>query len=113
AGLGGGSSDAASVLKILCKYFDKTIKNAKLKKLSLMLGSDVPFFILSKSAYAESRGEKLTQLPEFKIWYKILIINPGIHVSTKEAYEGLRISGKGLWNKKQLHKIKKFELKNT
>ena len=75
AGLGGGSSDAASILKILSRYFG--IENdAKLKKIALELGSDVSFFFLAKAAYATSRGEKLTTLPEFKIRYKILIILP-------------------------------------
>lgn len=110
AGLGGGSSDAASTLKTLCKYFNKSIKGTRIKKLALMLGSDAPFFLLNKPAYAESRGEKLTPLPHFKIRHKILIVNPGIHVSTKEAYQKLRITNGKLQIKKCFNKLKTFKL---
>lgn len=88
AGLGGGSSNAAAVLKILSKHF--RLKNdGKLSKLASGLGSDVPFFLLGKPAFAGSRGEKLTLLPKFKINYDILLVNPDIQISTKWAYEKL------------------------
>ncbi len=102
----------------------------KLNKLALNLGSDVPFFMLGKPAYATSRGEKLTPLPKFKINYKILIVNPGIHVSTKFAYDSLdkakvksaspehQSKGKkpvlsGAEGAKKLNKIKTFNLKDA
>ncbi len=112
AGLGGGSSDAASTLNILSKFFNKTNK-AKLKNVALELGSDVPFFLSGKPSYAELRGEKLTSLPDFKIRYKILIVNPGIHVSTKEAYGGLKMTRNKPQIRQTLNKFKKFKISDS
>lgn len=56
--------------------------------LALQLGSDVPFFIRSTPAYAQSRGEILTYL-NYKINSPILIVNPGIHISTKWAFQSI------------------------
>ncbi len=119
AGLGGGSSDAAGVLKKLLQHCHpelvsgsniKIQKHARIEILSniaLKLGSDVPFFLSPKPAYATSRGEKLTALPDFKIRHKILIVNPGIHVSTKWAYEQLHVADFRL---QVLKKIKTFKI---
>lgn len=85
AGLGGGSSDAAFTLKAINDLFDLKISEEKLRELSLNLGSDVPLFLHDLPAYAESRGEKLTKI-DFKIHHPILIVNPGIHISTKWAF---------------------------
>lgn len=65
AGLGGGSSDAAAVLKILFGYFKNTHKSVDLKslqKLALKFGSDIPFFLNPVTSYGYFRGEKLTRL---------------------------------------------------
>lgn len=110
AGLGGGSSDAASVLKVLLKHFKTTAGvqyTESLRKIALSLGSDVPFFMLNKPAYATGRGEKLTPLPRFKIHYKILIVNPGIHISTPWAYKELKIKNH---KQRSLDKVKKFDI---
>jgi 4-diphosphocytidyl-2-C-methyl-D-erythritol kinase len=85
AGLGGGSSDAAAVLKTLKKIFKLNIDRSKLDILALRLGSDVPFFLNPKPSYASSKGESL-QKRELKINHPILLVNPGIHISTKWAY---------------------------
>ncbi len=90
AGLGGGSSDAAAVLKMLAKYF-RLSASPKLRKLALALGSDVPFFLTGKPAYATGRGEKLMPLPGFRIKGKILLVNPGIHISTPWAFKELNV----------------------
>lgn len=111
AGLGGGSSNAASILKILAKHFNISTRPgiSLLQRIALDLGSDVPFFLSGKPSYASSRGEKLTQLPNFKIKYKKLIVNPGIQISTKWAYRELQIRNSKL---RILNKIKKFDLKD-
>lgn len=111
AGLGGGSSNAAAVLKVLTKHFApaKNIET-RLRRIALQLGSDVPFFLLQKPAYATGRGEKLISLPQFKIKYKILIVNPGIHVSTPWAYNQSRITNDKLPIRKTLKQIKKFTI---
>ncbi len=88
AGLGGGSSDAASTLLGLNEMFMLNIKEEKLLDLALELGSDVPFFIKSKPSIGSSRGEIL-QLSNNYIEKPIVIINPGIHISTKEAFTNI------------------------
>lgn len=92
-GLGGGSSNAASVLKFLIKFTDININQnrKKILELALSLGSDVPFFLTNKPCYAKGRGEEISLLPEFKIDYDILIVNPNLHVSTKWAFEMLEL----------------------
>jgi 4-diphosphocytidyl-2-C-methyl-D-erythritol kinase len=112
AGLGGGSSNAASVLIVLAKHFQKkspavAAKMKLIKKIALDLGSDVPFFLLNKPAYATGRGERLTPLPKFKIKYKFLFVLPGIHISTKWAFGRLNINKT---KSKTLEKIKSFKL---
>ncbi len=85
AGLGGGSSNAAFTLAALNELFQLNIPNEKLRELGLNLGSDVPLFLYDLPAYAESRGENLRKI-NFRISDHILIINPGIHISTKWAF---------------------------
>ncbi len=86
AGLGGGSSDAAAVLKTLNKIFQLNLDSFSLNDLASKLGSDVPFFLNPYPSFASSRGEILEQI-DFKIKYPILLVYPGIFVSTKWAYE--------------------------
>lgn len=85
AGLGGGSSDAAAVLITINEIFELNLSNNKLGAIALELGSDVPFFLKGKPAVGKSRGESLTNV-DLNISYPILLVNPGIHVSTKEAF---------------------------
>lgn len=87
-GLGGGSSDAASILMSVNNFFDLKIPNPKLMEIGLTLGSDVPFFLNSGSAQAAGRGEILSYF-DYTVPYKILVVNPNIHVSTKWAYYSL------------------------
>ncbi len=90
-GLGGGSSDAGSLLRYLINHFGIDI-NGNRKKIietALSVGSDVPFFLIQKPCYATGRGEKMKILNDFKINYEILLVNPNKHVSTKWAYENL------------------------
>ncbi len=110
-GLGGGSSNAAAVLKFLLKFLNIDIaeNRQKILDMALSIGSDVPFFLMSKPCYAEGRGEKMSVLPEFKIEYSILIINPNLHVSTKWAFEKLNLTP-GIQKESSLKEIKKFDL---
>jgi len=89
AGLGGGSSDAATVLVCLNEMFKLKLKYDELLKLALGLGSDVPFFIKPFPSVGKSRGEILKPI-EFDIPLPILIVNPGIHISTKEAFQNIK-----------------------
>lgn len=88
AGLGGGSSDAAAVLQSLPMLWDKKTEGELLRDLALQIGSDVPFFLGKQSAYAEGRGEKLSHF-NLDLPYWIVVVNPGIHVSTAWAYSTL------------------------
>lgn len=91
AGLGGGSSDAAAVLKALNKKFNLEISYEMLNDLALKLGSDVPFFIRSQPAIGTSRGEILKDI-NIEIKEPILIVKPNISISTKEAFENIKPS---------------------
>ncbi|MGQ9619428.1 MAG: 4-(cytidine 5'-diphospho)-2-C-methyl-D-erythritol kinase, partial [Bacteroidales bacterium] len=86
AGLGGGSSDAAVLLKMLNKHFNLQLSNDELKTAALSTGSDSPFFIDNVPAYAEGRGEILTPISPLPAGFHLLIVYPGIHVNTREAY---------------------------
>lgn len=88
AGLGGGSSNAAAVLKALNDLYNLKLSDNELEETGLELGSDVPFFIKGKPVFAESRGEVFTQL-NLNITLPVLIVNPGIHISTRLAYENI------------------------
>lgn len=85
AGLGGGSSNAASTILALAKLFNLELDAETVGRLALNLGSDVPFFINPVPSFAESRGEVLTSI-NFKLDKYLLIVNPGIHVATKWAF---------------------------
>ncbi|MBK8946541.1 MAG: 4-(cytidine 5'-diphospho)-2-C-methyl-D-erythritol kinase [Ignavibacteriae bacterium] len=89
AGLGGGSSNAASTLMGLNEMFELKISNEKLLEIALELGSDVPFFIYSKPCVGTSRGEIL-QISKMYIDDVFLIVNPNIHISTKEAFSNIK-----------------------
>ncbi|MBI2429144.1 MAG: 4-(cytidine 5'-diphospho)-2-C-methyl-D-erythritol kinase [Ignavibacteriales bacterium] len=88
AGLGGGSSDAAAVLQSLPMVWNKQIDKTALETLALHIGSDVPYFLGKQTAYAEGRGEKLSYV-QIGIPYWIVLVNPGIHLSTQWAYKTL------------------------
>jgi 4-diphosphocytidyl-2-C-methyl-D-erythritol kinase len=105
AGLGGGSSNAATTLKAINKIFNLDLSYPVLKKIALELGSDVPFFLDPQPAFATSRGEVLNPV-NLSLSCPILIINPGIHISTKWAFNEIEIAG----SKNQLKNLS--ELKN-
>ncbi|MDP3147656.1 MAG: 4-(cytidine 5'-diphospho)-2-C-methyl-D-erythritol kinase [Ignavibacteria bacterium] len=88
AGLGGGSSNAAHTLLSINELFELQIKNEIVNDFALQLGSDVPFFLHPVPSYATSRGEILSPI-EFEIDKPILLVNPGIHISTKWAYQNI------------------------
>jgi 4-diphosphocytidyl-2-C-methyl-D-erythritol kinase len=92
AGMGGGSADGAFMIKMLNEKFLLELDEEKMKFYALQLGSDCPFFISNKPSHATSRGEILTEI-ECDLRNKILlIVNPGIHVSTAEAFGKITIS---------------------
>jgi len=91
AGLGGGSSNAATTLKILNFLYNLKLDFETLAGLALKLGSDVPYFLNPLAAFATSRGEKIKNI-SLSLSNPILLVNPGIHISTKWAFEQVKIS---------------------
>jgi 4-diphosphocytidyl-2-C-methyl-D-erythritol kinase len=89
AGLGGGSADAAFMLLMLNKKFNLQITEDQLIKYALQLGSDCPFFIINKPMFATGRGEIMDPITVDLSSYKFVLINPGTHISTKEAFAKL------------------------
>lgn len=88
AGLGGGSSNGAAVLMALPALAKKRLEIGELQRLASWLGSDVPFFLYGGTALGLGRGTELYPLPDLP-GYSGLVVSPGIHVSTSEAYRDL------------------------
>lgn len=84
-GLGGGSSNAATVLRGLNELWELRWPVEKLVKIGARIGADVPFFLYEGPARVEGIGDKVTPLKRLpKLW--IILVNPGIHLSTPMAY---------------------------
>ncbi len=91
AGLGGGSSDAATVLMGLNGMLGLNLPQDELMSVGLKLGADVPFFIFGKTALAEGVGERLTEVHGLpKVW--LVLVNPNVHVSTAWVYQNLQLT---------------------
>ncbi len=86
AGLGGGSSNAAAVMRGVVSLLDIKINEETLNKIGLSIGADVPFFLQGKPAVAEGVGEKLTPIA-IKTPYWCLVIKPKQGLSTKAVFE--------------------------
>jgi len=84
-GLGGGSSNAATVLLVLNKVWAVGLDRARLQSLALKLGADVPFFIFGRNAVGEGIGERLLPLELPRAWY--LVLTPQVSVSTEETFK--------------------------
>jgi len=84
AGLGGGSSDAATTLLALNRLWNLKLPRARLQELALRLGADVPVFVFGRNALAEGIGEQLYAVDLSPAWY--LILMPAVHVSTASIF---------------------------
>jgi 4-diphosphocytidyl-2-C-methyl-D-erythritol kinase len=97
AGVGGGSSDAAATIQALATLFETGWSQAVMAEVGQEVGSDVPFFFYGPTALVEGRGERVSPLRlEEERW--LLLVNPGIAISTAWAYEKLaavRATGRG------------------
>lgn len=96
AGLGGGSSDGAHALRLLNALLGLDFSDEELRAMAAELGSDCPFFIHDGPQLAMGRGERLTpvQVPLDGVW--LMLVNPGIHVSTKDAFARMVPTGREL-----------------
>jgi 4-diphosphocytidyl-2-C-methyl-D-erythritol kinase len=87
AGLGGGSSDAASTLLALNQLFETKLPREALAEIAEVIGSDIPFFIFQSAALCKGRGELVTPV-KLKEKLSILLLKPAFVVSTEWAYSG-------------------------
>jgi 4-diphosphocytidyl-2-C-methyl-D-erythritol kinase len=108
AGLGGGSSNAAAVLTGLNRHFSSPFSLEALEKMGLAIGADVPFFIRGGAAIATGVGEVLEPVKNLPPLY-VLLINPGVPVSTAEVYKNLNL---GLTNNQKINKEAFFGLRD-
>lgn len=92
AGLGGGSSDAATTLLALNRLWQAGLDTAKLAELGLELGADVPVFIRGHAAWAEGVGEILTPIDLDEAWYVVVV--PPVSVITAEIFAEFAHAGK-------------------
>lgn len=86
AGLGGGSADAAFMLKMLNDHFDLKLSTEKLEEFAARLGADCAFFIQNRPTLAEGIGNIFTPISLSLKGYTLVLVKPEIHISTQEAY---------------------------
>ncbi len=84
AGLGGGSSNAATTLRALNSLWELDLSKEELDKIAAQFGSDIPFFLLGGTAWATHRGELVEPRPDLQL--DLLLVNPNIGISSAEAY---------------------------
>lgn len=89
AGLGGGSADGAFALKMFNHLAEQPLLDIEIRELALELGSDCPFFLENTPSFAKGRGELLEPIDLTLNGY-LLIVNPGVHVGTREAYSSCK-----------------------
>ncbi len=90
AGLGGGSSDAACMVRTVARLYDLPLSEEQMRVLVAKLGADCPFFINSQSVFAEGIGDVFTPISlDLSGWY-LMLVKPEVHISTREAYAGVR-----------------------
>ncbi len=111
AGLGGGSSDAAAVLRALNQAFGFPFKKDKLQAMALELGADVPFFIEDAPCFATGIGEYLTPVVGLKP-QSLLILYPQVMVSTAEVFKNLNLGLTKIPERLKYHHFDGFEIRD-
>lgn len=109
AGLGGGSSDAASTLKALIKLWNIKTTKDELEQIAIKLGADVPFFLTGGTALCEGTGEIVTLLKSIGE-LNIVLVNPGFSVTTADVYKKIKFP---LTNKVKIHTIRDLVFNNS
>lgn len=94
AGLGGGSADAAFTLQLINRQFNLNLSTTQLINYALQLGSDCAFFILNTPCAGTGRGEILEQIAVDLSGHQLILVNPGIHVNTGQAFAALTLNPK-------------------
>lgn len=112
AGLGGGSADAAAVLRALRRLYAPDLSDGELERMAEKLGSDVPFCVKSRTALCEGRGERLTPLRKLpKLWY--VIVKPEESFATGPMYSALdeSVGSRERTTDAMLHAVEKSDKK--
>ncbi len=91
AGLGGGSADAAFMLKMLNEEFNLNLTPIDLEKFAAELGADCPFFVLNKPVFASGIGNVFSNINISIKGYYIVLVKPNVYVSTSNAYSGVKV----------------------
>jgi len=89
SGLGGGSADAAFTLKMLNEIYGLNLSGKQLMEFSSALGSDCPFFMINQPCFSAGRGELPEEIKLDLGVYRMLLVNPGIAIHTREAFAGI------------------------
>lgn len=92
AGLGGGSADAAFMLKALNRLFELNLTDTELENFASKLGADCPFFIKNKPVFATGIGNVFSPIQFSLKGYWLLLIKPDIHISTAVAYSNVKVA---------------------
>lgn len=90
AGLGGGSADAAYMLKLVNTTYDLGLNESQLEAYARQLGSDCAFFVRNKPVYADEKGDRFFSFDYSLENFHLLIVKPNVHVSTTDAYGGVK-----------------------
>lgn len=99
AGLGGGSSNAATTIIALNKIWNLYLSQDQMHEIAAEFGSDINFFLHGGTAIGENRGEKIVPVDDIEI-DNIFLVNPGFGISSREAYQNVAISTPiSNWNK--------------
>ena len=89
-GLGGGSSDAATVLLVLDRLWKLHLGKARLQEIGVGLGADVPFFVGGRNAWVEGIGERIVPIDVPPRWYAVLV--PPVHVATRDIFAAAELT---------------------
>ena len=89
AGLGGGSSDAACMIRSLSQLYGLPLSDEQMERLAGRLGADCPFFINPRPLYAEGIGDVFSPISLSLSGWHLMLVKPEVHVSTREAYAGV------------------------
>ena len=92
AGMGGGSSDGAFMLRLINEKYNLQLNDEALKAYALKLGSDCPFFINNQPCHARGRGELMEPIQVNLLNKTLVLVCPGIHISTAEAFANISLS---------------------
>ena len=90
AGLGGGSADAAFLIKLWNDKFKLSLSQEQMENYARQLGADCAFFIRNQAVYAAGKGDEFSEISIDLSGYFLVLVKPDVHVSTAEAYDGIK-----------------------